>query len=528
MNLKKILTGLIFLFNVADLFALQKFSSISIFGDSFSSDTVYNADAAGQRGSGSNWPVYLSSTALETNGCYSNYAQGGQKTEKILGDIQNFISSTSLDSAGIYTVWGGANDNNGYAGNIAEGVSLLQQARAGYVLVLNLYNCPYLGNDVPIAFNADLYSRLQNISSRNIIQADIYALFNELSANPSLYGYGDQPVFTDSLHGSDWSNQIIAQYCQSLINAPQIISILPETAFSALETHHASFNALAADNLLPLEKFYYFADILGGSSDLDETENSVSANIDSTSFILGMEYGLKNSLTIGGAFSYGLHEGSLGSEGDYSLSTAIISFDAKWQWYRFLGDISLTQGTYTFDDINRKIILGSHTVTASGDTSADSFGIMAHFYYSVYKTEHFEMLPFFGINSEKLSMEGYREEGNASTSMHFSSFDREIQLLFYGLRAQYKSTTSLGPIDYFFNASWNQDSKNDVYSVNAGVNNFADSDFNMTGYEPEGSFFILEIGAKGNISETFALNLSWIHRAGDQTSGDYIQTGISF
>lgn len=528
MNFKNILIALTFVFNTTSLFALQKFTSLTIFGDSISSDTVYNADAANQIGSGNNWPAYFKNTAIEINGGYANYALGGQKTDKILNDIQSYVASTPLDSKGIYSVWGGANDRSGNAANIAEGVSLLQEAGAGYILVPNLYYCPYLGIAVPAAFNANLHSRLQTISSYNIIEADINTLFNEIYANPALYGYGDQPVFTDSLHGSDWSNQIVSQYCQSLIHAPQIISILPEAAFSTLETHHASFNALTAVSLLPSEMFNYFADIQGGSSDLDETENSVSANVDSTSFILGIEYGLRDYLTLGAGFTYGLHEGDLGTDVDYSLSSAIFSFEGKWQWYRLLGDIALTQGTYTFDEINRRIILGTHTVTSSGDTSADSFGILAHFYYSLYKTEHFEFLPFLGFNIEKLSMDGYREDGNASTSMHFSSIDREAQLFIFGLRAEYKTVNPLGSVDCFLNASLNQDSKNDEASVDAGLNNFGDSDFTMQGYESEGDFSIMELGLKQNVSESFAVNLSWIHRSGDQSSGDYVQAGISF
>ncbi len=528
MNFKNIIITLTFVLNATSLFALQKFNSFTVFGDSLSSDMVYNADAPDQLGSGTNWPVYFKNTAIELNGGYANYARGGQRTDEILSDIQTYVSSTPLDSRGIYSVWGGANDRNGNAENIAQGVSLLQQSGAGYVLVPNLYYCPYLGIAVPAAFNADLHSRLQTLSSHNIIQADINTLFNELSANPALYGYGDQPVFTDSLHGSDWSNQIVAQYCKSLIHAPQIISILPETAFSTLETHHASFNALTALNLLPSETIHYFADMQVGSSDLDETENSVSASVDSTSFILGIEYGLWDYLTLGAGFSYGLHEGDLGSEGDYSLSGTIFSFECKWQWYRLLGDLSLTQGTYTFDEINRRILLGTHTVKATGDTSADSFGILAHFYYSLYKTEHFEFLPFLGINIEKLSMDGYREKGNTSTAMHFSSMDREAQLFIFGLKAQYETINALGPVDCFLNASLNQDSKNDEVSMNAGLNNFGNSDFSMQGYEPEGDFFIMELGVRQNISESLAVNLSWIHRAGDRSSGDYVQAGISF
>ena len=528
MNTKKILILIIFLFNAPWLFALQEFSSLTVFGDSFSSDQVYNADAPGQHGTGSNWPAHLKNTLLKSDGVYFNYARGGQKTDKILSDIQTYVSSNTLDSNGIYTLTGGANDSNGYAGNIAEGISLLQQAGAGYILVPNLYDCPYLGNAVPSAFNADLNSRLQALPSHNIIRADLYSLFNELYANPSLYGFGDQTILTDSLHASDLSNQIIAQYFQSIINAPQIISILPETAFSTLSIHHASYGALSSATLLPSEKFNYFADISGGSSDLDETDDSVSANIDSTSFIAGIEYGLKEFLTIGAGFSYGMHEGDLGSVGDYSLTSTIFSFQGKWQWYRLLGDIMLTRGSYTFDEINRKITLGGTTVTASGDTSADSFGILATVYYSIYKTEHFEFLPFIGINSEKLSFDGYREDGNNSTSMHFSSFDRESQLFLFGLKTQYKTTTPLGPIEYFLNASWNQDSKNDQVSINSGINNFGDYDFSMIGYEPEKSFFVSVLGARANISETIAANLSWIHRSGDQSSGDYIQTGILF
>ncbi len=202
----------------------------------------------------SNGPVWAELVAdelgLAADTAYSggtNWAIGGARSDEILNfQVASYLFSTGgvADSTGLYTVWGGANDNfqnvpdgtydpNDAAQNIINSVLALAGAGATNFLMPNL----------PIAdlwafnFNLALASGLAALDpSLNIIAFDALGLFADVAMNPDTYGFTnvtdscfngvsvcanpDEYSLWDNVHPTAAGHRVIARSVLNLIDVP--------------------------------------------------------------------------------------------------------------------------------------------------------------------------------------------------------------------------------------------------------------------------------------------------------------------
>jgi len=231
---------------------------------------------------------YLANSILPAGGTFNNYAVSGATTGiGNYGDggnagtpgvyglpgmakeiaLYSALSGGIADPNALYFIWGGANDfltgdsATSAAQNIALYVSELAAAGAKHFLVPNLPDLgltPYVKSVpglVPVAtafssdFNTELATQLGNLSTllpaTDIVQFDTFSFFNDLSNNPSKYGFSNtvaqnaclssvmavcinpaEHIYWDGFHPTTQADALIATEFAIAIPEPGVIALL--------------------------------------------------------------------------------------------------------------------------------------------------------------------------------------------------------------------------------------------------------------------------------------------------------------
>jgi len=200
-----------------------------------------------------------------------NFGDGGTATTPgfagLPGMAQQFglyFSTTAVaDPDALYLVWGGANDFLTFdspiaaAQNVANYVGGLGAINAVNILVpnipdlsltpfINVYNpgLAAVAQGFSLAFNAELASQLNIVSglfpATNIIEYDIFALFNDVMADPSAVGFTDvtnacllvgclnpdEFLFWDDFHPTTIGHAIIASELALAVPEPASLVLI--------------------------------------------------------------------------------------------------------------------------------------------------------------------------------------------------------------------------------------------------------------------------------------------------------------
>lgn len=264
------------------------FTSVHAFGDSLTDGGNLSAfsggflpinplGAPGRFGNGPTWAEKLATDHLDlppitpslaggTNHAWGGaWTDGGGLVPTVVGQINQFTAAGgSFGPTDLVTIWAGANDfffgptdPTVSAGNIGTAVSLVGSAGAEHVLVLNL---PDLGKTPDIqatdpatiagmsalssGFNAALAGELATLRDTldlNIYELDVFALNEELLANPADFGFtnvtdpaaltgnaanADRFVFWDGVHPTDPVHDFFAANAALAVGVPEPSSSL--------------------------------------------------------------------------------------------------------------------------------------------------------------------------------------------------------------------------------------------------------------------------------------------------------------
>jgi len=174
-----------------------------------------------------------------------------------------FSTAPTPDPDALYMVWGGANDFLTLdspitaAQNVATYVASLAAINAANILVpnipdlsltpfINIYNpgLAAVAQGFSLAFNAELASQLDIVSAlfpaTDIIEYDIFSLFNDVVANPSEYGLANvtdacllvacsnpnEFLFWDDFHPTTRGHAIIASEFASAVPEPASLVLI--------------------------------------------------------------------------------------------------------------------------------------------------------------------------------------------------------------------------------------------------------------------------------------------------------------
>lgn len=493
----------------------RTFDGLCIFGDSLSSNVYYGG------GAGQNWPYFLRPVILSAGAFYDNQAAGGLRSDEILGRINRYVGSNPvLNPEALYAVYGGINDYGTRAGNIVSGVNVLAGAGAGYILVSNLHHNTHHSDAVIDGFNKNLRSGLGGTGA-NVIMADNCSLINELSADPSAYGFGADPVLTDGLHFSDRTGSIVAQYFNSVIQAPVQISVLPEFPGYAALLNNARLDSIVNNDLLdaPVAAQYaedhresaFFVDAGVDLMDVPSRDDSVSADMTDLDLILGGYFQMIEDVKTGLALNVAYGDGKFGEgKGDFSLLGGIISLFAEFEIDETVPvTLMLSQGFYEFDEINRSVDLGSAARKCSGSTSASTTSLAARGRYLFQEEENSHFGTCLGLDYVMAEVDGYSESGHESTSMKFGSQDVDKTAASLGLFYDYLHEYDWATVRYLVRGDYLYTLGGGSRTLSARVKSF-DNSFRMPAYSPgDYSAFRLSLGADFILYSGFSWNCSY-------------------
>ncbi|MCW3480485.1 autotransporter domain-containing protein [Neisseriaceae bacterium JH1-16] len=404
----------------------------------------------------------------------------------------------------VATALGQPSQANAVAGAIAQAQSGLGQLSGGFNALTNL--------------------GLSGLSG-NLVRPDIAALFNEIIASPTQYGFtnvtgsiclsdailcnsqtaaaGGNPgygvqhyLFTDGLHPTPEAHAIIGQYIYSLLAAPTFAAALPETGVNAsrqlgdaLTTRYQALRATPR----PVGTVSGFAS--GGwrpdSLDYDNLSGKTKGQL----LTLGIDFQATDTLTLGAAFAAGKGDNSVDNQGNFDSRQQLMALLASWKMDRYWVDGDLHVGNGDIDT-HRQVTLGPLVRTMNGSTRLNQYGWRVNGGYQ-FDVGPVQTGPLVGLDYVKVRVGGVTEDGNLSTSMNFNKQDESSFLGKVGWQVQ----ATLGQFTPYANASWVHEFRDDARSVSVGLNTQPGL-FTTTLGKPDSDWAEWKLGASANLTKT--------------------------
>lgn len=606
----RLLTSALALAIVSTAASAQEFSSYAVFGDSLS-DSGNIALAVGLP-PGNSFTTNPDPVAAQIIGNVfglssdpslaggSDFAWGGacvsstgpclNAVPTIGQQIAQYLSATGgkADSHGLYSYWGGANDifaNLAYAsvglltpaqvqanivstaGEADAQIGQLQAAGAGDIIVFNL---PDIGrtpefNGTPfqstvtglvLLYNGQLNSGLAGATG--IIPVDTFGLFNEIIANPSLYGFtnvttpacgvGSSSVacgpvgsglpftyapgtdlsfaFADGVHPTGGAHALIAQYVIAEIQAPQVVSMLGEAPLQVLDTNNRTIgNQMFTDmsGKRPDGSLRSFASFDYSHQRYDASVTSPQTSSNNATLTIGADYSFNDSVSVGLASSIAHQDASFAGGGGYRNIEPLFSAYGMWRGGNAYLSLIGSVGQLTFNDVTRSFQLGAATRTESGNTGgsheAMEFGGGYFFHWGELKTG-----PFASYTWQKVKVDSYFENNGDSSSMAFGRQNRKSGIAKLG----WQLAGDMGNLHPFARVAWQHESETSPDPVQAGLVTL-NGTFTMPGFKPDKSWFTGELGVMANLGDNLTGYAAYNGRFSDANQRiDSLNVGLAY
>lgn len=403
------------------------------------------------------------------------------------------------DANALYTVWGGANDLFAVAANPAQAqqiigsavtaqvglVGTLQGAGARYVVVpsipdIGLTPQSRAGGAVAMAtgtalantYNTALYGGLASQGLR-VIPVDTFHFLQEVSADPALYGFtnvtsaacraqpgigessvfcnpnslvtpsaADTYLFADGVHPASRAHEMIADLAIAMIDGPQQIAVLPQ---SATVTGRARADRI--NNRLSLaparsEGRSWWADV---RADMQRYDNGDAYDGVGPALTAGLDWTSGNT-TFGGFVGYGKQGNDWGlRRGNWDQTEATVGGFVGWRadsgaWVN--GQLSYSWLDF---DTDRTVQIGPVTRVHSGqaDGSNVTAAIGAGWNFGEGALQHG---PVLSLVAQRIEVDGFAEsDPTVSSSLAYPSQDIDSLIGSAGWQFAYAASDSFRP-----------------------------------------------------------------------------------
>ena len=494
--------------------------------------------------------------------------------------LQQYLTATGgkANPGALYALWGGANDifyNASLAGagaitsqqaqlaiiNAAqtEGgmMATLKQAGAQYLMVFNLPNIgatPSAAAQGPaaqqaltgltITFNNTLNQAIEQMNPGiNIIPVNIYGIFNELLADPSLYGFtnvttpacGTAPnvtsvqcgpqgsgapftyapgtqntyLFADGVHPTSGAHAILAQYIESIVAAPGQMSLLPEAPLAAYAAHQRALrDQMLGDSLGEVSKgVHFFANYDYGHQTFDATANTARATGNNNVLTLGANAVANRNLAVGMAI--GVAQLNTGGAGAVSFKTQDLLFsgfaNARFGAAYLNGNASVGQISYT--DITRYIALGPALREENAKTSGSHLGATLEGGYW-FTWNHLHTGPYLQLAYQRITADGFNETSGDASAMWFGRQVLKSSTAELGWQLLGRTTLAGIGVQPFARASYEHDSDARARLVSAGLTSMPGT-FAMPGFVPDRNWINASVGLSAHLAPGMSGYLSY-------------------
>ncbi len=558
--------------NAAQAFGLPAGASFTTNPDPVWAEIVAEAFGASGKNSLAGGPNYAAAGACVNPATPCDEPDSPTLTEQ----IGLHLSSVGgrLDPKTLYAVWGGLNDIADSAQNdtpnalghtlaaadvnVAQ-IRRLQEAGARHILVFNLPDvsiAPYSIGQGPVvqgalaAFGAEYNKKLFDGIRKNeggVIPVNIYAVFNEILANPGAYGLTSitgtacgEPnapealsiqcgpagspfpvtyapgtnqtyLFADRSHPTGGVHAMLASLVASTLAAPLQVSLAGEAGAEAAAAHHGVIAAeRAPDFALPVGSWRGYARGQFGGSDPGALARLGDIESDMTVITLGAGHRAGPDLSWGAALSVARHENELTGT-NLDSDVVLGSLHGAWRSGGLQVSIALTLGQ-TSVDIDRSITVQALTRTERGSTEAALVGGEFELACICNTSETLRHGPFFGLALLNQDVKGYRESGSSSTSMNFSDFSRNS----FVARGGYRLGWRIGGLRPYASIAYEHELEDDPVLVSAGSNTMPGR-FTLPGFTPSGGTVSADLGVSAKLGERASGLVGYAGRFGEDS-----------
>ncbi|MDR0219685.1 MAG: autotransporter domain-containing protein [Enterobacteriaceae bacterium] len=346
-------------------------------------------------------------------------------------------------------------------------------------------------------------------SNGNILRADINGLLHEVIDNPLVYGVSnnlgyacavgvtadkcqsDDPgfdaskqfIFSDNFHPSPLAHKILAQYIASIYIAPSQVMTLNHVNRTPVKGTRASLDG----HLQQLRNGGNEAGKFGVFGGYTGNRNN--------SFSLGGDYQLADNFLLGLLYSNDIVERDPTSNFTYSGNAHVATGYALWNivdnaWLN--GDIHYAHMKY--DSLTRSIELGGYTQRESGSTKGKQWGARLSAGWDIPVADVVTTSPVIQFAWDKGEVDGYRESGDNSTSMHFSKQDYTSKVGTLGWRVDSK----LGRINPYASVQFNHEFGDSQYQLRSAIN-ATQSSFRVDSRKQSKDWRQYTLGANANL-----------------------------
>lgn len=345
----------------------------------------------------------------------------------------------------------------------------------------------------------DTYNTTEDIAlaktGGNIARVDINGLFNEVIADPNLYGFANTagtacPVgtsasectsnlpgfdsskaflFADHFHPTPQAHALIAEYMQSVINGPLEVTALNQGSLALARNTQGLLDSRyqqlrSQDN--DAGTFGMFGGYAGQSADSKINPSLGEGDLTSNSLNIGMDYQMTDRWMMGLMISGSDDKQDPTDHYSYRtrgwMATAFSGIKiAENGWIN--GDVHY--GSLNYDDINRSIKLGPTTRTERGDTDGKQIGgrLTAGWDFPVLPV--LKTGPVVQYSWDYSSIDGYSEKGNNSTSMRFGDQTSHSQIGALGWRLN----AELGIVNPYAQVTYDRQFSDNTYTATGAI-----------------------------------------------------------
>lgn len=312
-------------------------------------------------------------------------------------------------------------------------------------------------------------------------------------------------ILNDGLHPTQATAQILSDYTASILRAPGMIALLPETALADARAFGNTITDYQTGRRWTEQPsgFDVFASVQGQKNDYDDGNATPAASSDVLDLTLGATYGINQNWFVGGAVGSQNGDTSIDNAGsEYDNATLMGSLFAGYRSEHLFSDITLSAGSTKLEDIKRVISLGSTLVRSEkGDTDADLLGVAALVGFDITPAETAPRIgPFISLDYMDVKVDGYAEQGSSSTAMAFGDQSRDSLIGAMGLFGSYPFQISSINLEAYGDVAYHKEFEDDSDDVEAVVKNLSTgARFSLPGYDIDDESYVFRAGIRAHL-----------------------------
>jgi outer membrane lipase/esterase len=393
-------------------------------------------------------------------------------------------------------------------------------------------------------FNVALFTGLQTAGLR-VIPIDAFTFLTEVRANPSAFGFtnittpacGPFPpfstssdaffcppnvwaapdanqhyLFADGIHPTTAAHAIIAQFVESMVDAPKEYSLLAEVPLSTRNGHVRSLNeGLAQGAGTDVGNYTIFAAGDRGDFDVDSATGFGGVKSTNTSVTVGFTGRASEEVTLGAAFGMSKNDAAFGgSGGGFRTLERVGSIFASVKWRGFYGTGVASIGNIGFTNMSRNIALGPLMRTASAQIVGSNPSSSFNAGYDL-RLGRFTVGPTVGVTTQNVTVNAFDESNADSSNLHIADQSRKSEVWSAGVRA----SVDIGSWTPWLRVTADKERRDDLRLVTASPLSLASGNsYDLPAYAPDTKFITGSVGVRGTIMGAVGVGLAYTKVSG--------------